>query len=180
MTLATFVTDDALVQAQLPQVLIVSSKLTSAAEMEAWRGILPANVVVWREARCWMTTALMARLLRLLSASLRHLSTERCVIFSADAFRAHMTRPAWVAAHRMGFYYHLIPARMTWALQPCDTHDFRDFKRRLAVEALDDAARAEGGLLTQRMLVAAVGRTIEGILRSRSWAAAFRNTGLAG
>lgn len=180
LTLATFVTDDPLAQAQLPQVLIVSSKLTSAAEVEAWRGMLPPHVVVWREARCWMTTQLMSRLLRLLSASLRHLLPERCVILSADAFRAHLARPAWVTAHRLGFYYHLIPARMTWALQPCDTHVFRDFKRRLAVEALGDAARAEGGLLTQRMLVAAVGRTIDSVLRSRSWTAAFRDTGLTG
>ena len=122
MTLATFVTDDPSAQAQLPQVLIVSSKLTSAAEIEAWRGILPANVVVWREARCWMTTPLIARLLRLLSASSRFLWPERCAISSADAFRAHMTRPARVTAHRLGFYYHLIPVRMTWALQPCDRH----------------------------------------------------------
>ena len=179
-SLITFVCDDAVVQPRLPQILVVGGRLVSAAQAATMRASLPAGVHLWREERCWTTAALMLRVLRTLGSATRGAAPGRQVILSADAYRAHMTRAVWRAAAREGFYYMLIPAKMTWALQPCDTHVFAGFKRHLAETAQAAAAAAPDGRCNMAMLLRAVGESLEAVVRRRDWGKAFRDLGLGG
>jgi len=180
LTLACFVCDDAELQPLLPQILVASKKVMPAEEASALRRGLPPGVLLWREERAWTSSALMVRFLGALRAALGPALLSRQVILSADAFKAHASKPVWRAAARLGFFYFLIPAKMTWALQPLDTHVFSVFKRRLEEAAQAAAASSPDGRLGRARLVQCVCETVEAILRGRGWARAFEDTGLAG
>ena len=66
MSLATFVCDDATVQAVLPQVLLVNRRLLTEEELAAARLGMPAQMQIWREDKAWTTGDVMIRLLRAL------------------------------------------------------------------------------------------------------------------
>jgi hypothetical protein len=180
LSLITFVCDDEAAQRALPQILVVNAKLMPLRDLEPMRALLPPGVDLWREAKCWTTTRLMMRALGCLRRSLAPWLGSRSVPLSADGFRAHITRPVWRAAAPHGFYYFLIPARMTWALQPCDTHLFGAMKRFLEEEAQAAAARSPEGRLSRPALFEALATCIRVLLRDRHWRKAFDDTGLAG
>lgn len=180
MSMATFICDDAAVQPLLPQVLLVNKRLLTEAESAAALARLPPGVQLWREDSAWTTGPIMIRLLTTLRLSLAHLLSSRKVILSADAFRSHMTKPVFRSAARLGFFYFLVPAKMTWALQPCDTHAFALFKRSLEETVQAATAQTPDGRLSRPCLVECVGTTVEGVLRRRSWKKAFEDCGLVG
>jgi hypothetical protein len=122
----------------------------------------------------------MRRLLELLAACLRPAMTSRKVILSLDAFRAHLTASVWRCAAAQGFFVFVVPAGLTWVLQPCDTHLFAPFKRRLGEIAQQLAAETPDGHLSQRSLVRAVVATVEEIILGRPWGHAFQDCGLVG
>ena len=180
MSLATFVCDDAAVQAVLPQVLLVNKSLLTQEEMAAAMVGMPAQMQIWREDKAWTTGDIMIRLLRALRAALDPVLSERKVILSADAFRAHLTKPVFRAAADLGFFYHLIPSKMTWALQPLDTHVFAVFKRYLSERAQSLLASSESNKLTRPQLIAAVSYAVDVVLCRRCWKGAFQDCGLTG
>ena len=180
MSLATFVCDDAAVQAMLPQVLVVNKKLLTQDEMVVAKIGLPPQVYIWREEKAWTTGEIMIRLLKELRRCLEPVLAERQVILSADAFRAHLTKPVFRTAANLGFFYFLIPSKMTWALQPLDTHVFAVFKRDLAERAQCVVAASESGTLTRPLLIDCVGQTVDSVLRRRCWRRAFEDCGLTG
>ena len=180
MSLATFVCDDAAVQALLPQVLLVNKRLLTQQEMAAAMVGMPAQMQIWRNDKAWTTGDIMIRLLRALRAALDPVLSERKVILSADAFRAHLTKPVFRAAADLGFFYFLIPSKMTWALQPLDTHVFAVFKRYLSERAQSVVASSESGKLTRPQLIASVGHAVNVVLGGKCWRRAFQDCGLTG
>lgn len=180
MSMATFICDDPAVQPLLPQVLLVNKKLMTEAETALAAALLPPGVHLWREDSAWTTGAIMVRLLTTLHLSLSAALSTRKVILSADAFRSHMTKPVFRTAARLGFFYFLVPSKMTWALQPCDTHVFALFKRTLEETVQAATAQTSEGRLSRPLLVHCVASTVETILHRRSWKRAFEDCGLVG
>lgn len=180
LSLCTFVCDDAEIQKRLPQVLVVNGRRTSAAEADAMLRELPECMHLWRQPRCWTTAETMQRLLRLLADALRPYRESHKVIFSFDAFRAHLAQKVWRTAAREGFLTFLIPARLTWALQPCDTHVFSGLKRRLESVAQEQATKTTEGDLSPKLLARAIAVAVREVVQGRSWLAAFRDCGLNG
>ena len=180
MSLATFVCDDATVQAVLPQVLLVNKRLLTQEELAQARVGMPAQMQIWREDKAWSTGDVMIRLLRALRVALTPVLSQRKVILSADAFRAHLTKPVFRAAADCGFFYFLIPSKMTWALQPLDTHVFAVFKRYLSERAQSVVANSKSGKLTRPQLIVAVSHAVDVVLARRCWRGAFMDCGLTG
>ncbi len=180
MSLLAFVCDDEAIQALLPQVVLVSAKVSPLAELPALRAPLRSGVLVWREPRAWTTASIMVRLLGLLHRSLRSVLASRQIILSMDAYKAHICRAVWQRASRLGIFLFVIPAKMTWALQPCDTHVFSVLKRALAERCQASSAAEPRGDLPRPLLMEALSWTITNILRGRDWSKAFRDNGLCG
>lgn len=99
-TLVTVICDDAAIQRVLPQVVLFPARLANAAVRTQIRQSLPPSIEFWVEDKCWMTTEIMIRVLLLLGRALQPFREERQVIFSCDAYKAHMTRRVWQALHR--------------------------------------------------------------------------------
>ena len=115
------VCDDEGLQKKLPQFLILSSAIARSSEIDHMRTMLPPNVFLWTRERAWTTTEVMVCVAKTLHACLREDLEGRQVIFSSDVYRAHIATEVWRAMARLNFFYFLIPAKMTWAMQPCDT-----------------------------------------------------------
>ena len=58
-SLIAFVCDDDDLQKKLPQILVVSSAVVKASDVEQMRRTLPPNVFLWIQRRAWTTGELM-------------------------------------------------------------------------------------------------------------------------
>ena len=180
-TLVAFVSDKREVQDILPQVLLVNGKHLSKAEpAAALRMHLDANTVLWTASKAWVTSTMMCKIVKLLHKHLAPYQDAYHFILTADGYRAHLTRDVWRTMNRTRVMYHLIPAKMTWALQPCDTHVFAVLKDTLRRECQRLALSQQDGRLTLSLLLQALARCIASVLRGVSWRSAFWDVGLTG
>ena len=181
LTLVAFVCDNNRIQSILPQILIVNEKHLSRAEpAAALRRQLDANTVLWTASKAWVTGNVMCKIIHLLAKHLAPFRRSHHFILSTDGYRAHLTRPVWRAVNRARIMYHLIPAKMTWVMQPCDTHVFATLKTTLRRECQALALLQPDGRVTMTLLIEALSRTIAKVFRATSWHSAFADLGLTG
>ena len=120
----------------------------------------------------------MKQILKLLHASLLPSLGNRQVILSCDAYRAHMTTPVIRLSYKLGIYLWFIPAKMTWALQPCDTHVLAIYKRQLRIEFQMKQIQNTLGTVSIRETVECTCQAIKSVLDTRSWSKSFMDTGV--
>ena len=83
---------------------------------------------LWRLKKAWMTTEVMEKYIVLLGGILKEFQTTHRFILYLDALRVHVSPKVLRAASRANLWICVIPAKMTWALQPCDAHVFASYK----------------------------------------------------
>ena len=179
-TAIVMVCDDDDLQKKLPQILVLSKTIARQRDVEHMRTMLPPNIFLWTRDRAWTTSELMVKVVKTINDCLRCDLAGRQVIFSSDVYRAHITSAVWRAMARVNFFYFLIPAKMTWAMQPCDTHVFALFKRHLGDATQRAAVRSDSGQVPLTPFVEIVCNVLEEVVRKRSWTNAFRDLGLLG
>ena len=179
-TYVCLVTDDLDIQKLLPQVLVVSKKVVPVTKICTIRGMLPSNIHIMQMESSWTTTEKMIALLKMTKKSLEGVITDRQLIFTADCYRAHITQPVWRTCKALDIFYSVIPSKMTWAIQPCDTHVFASLKRNLQHKCLEAMLSSDDGALTTECLFLCLADCITEVVCSRSWENAFRDTGLLG
>ena len=177
-THVVMVCDDAAMQPLLPQVLIFNKHMLPQQESDLIQPILPTNVYMLRQKTGWMNEDSMKQILKLLHASLLPSLGNRQVILSCDAYRAHMTTPVIRLSYKLGIYLWFIPAKMTWALQPCDTHVLAVYKRQLRIEFQMKQIQNKLGTVSIRETVECTCRAIKSVLDTRSWSKSFMDTGV--
>lgn len=132
ITYCAFICDNAEVQTRLPQVLISRTKMFSRA-MENLAGVLlPGNMEIWlQETSGWVTALVFMRLIRRLHSAIADLQDRFAFFLVTDALRAHISMEIATLIYELGLTLVFVPARLTWLLQPLDTHYFAILKQRL-------------------------------------------------
>ena len=179
-TLAAMICDDDDVQKVLPQVMIVGTGILTARERQLVERGLPRNVHLWEADKCWMSSQTMVRLVRLVRATVNKEFPDINIVFSADAYKAHLTKDVWQAMAAAGILYCLIPARMTGVLQPCDVAVFSQLKKYLATDMQHRELATSSGAVTPQDVIQSVGDTLDTIVRGKSWKRTFEDVGLVG
>ena len=179
-THVTMICDNAEAQKLLPQILIVNKHMVTEHQQRTLSAGLPRNVVLLRRHTAWMTSDLMARVIQLLKQKLAPFMDTHHIFLTADAYRAHVTTEVWKQCVKQNIHYCVIPAKLTWALQPCDTHVFASYKHRLQTVCQGAVVDSATGKLSLEVLLHGVCECIDQILEGRSWAKAFADTGLTG
>ena len=177
LTHVAFVCDDSAVQPHLPQLIIANERTIPQSQLAALRGACPANVHVLRRRSSWVCGGLVAYIVRMLAAALAPFTGTRQPILFLDACRAHLANCVFAACAATGVWPVVVPARMTWLLQPLDTHTFLPYKIRL--QQLCHLARvgtADGSLSLAQLLEAICG-AIREVLQDRRWDTAFDRDG---
>ncbi len=180
ITQIVFIADNEEIQPHLPTMFLFSERIVTREQFDALRLALPPKVLLLRGGKGWMTTKLMCRALRVLAEALSPYRDTHHFTVSADTYRAHLGRAVWTTASRLNFHYHLIPAKMTWALQPCDTHVFATYKRAIEHEYQLRLARESPRERWPHALFHAVLAAFDRIVRRRTWQQAFHSNGLNG
>ena len=177
MTHVGFVCDRPEIQPKLPQVVIGNEHTFPAATFAGLQGRAPANVHLVRQRSAWNNSDLLVQILGALSAVLAPYLHELQPIFLMDACRVHITQPVLRACWRGKLWPVIVPAKLTWLLQPCDTHAFMQYKATLKAEYQKARARTADGQLGIDQFLDALYSTIRSTLQGRRWALAFEVDG---
>ena len=178
ITHVAFICDRAELQPLMPQVLIGNCATFLQRDWAALLAGCPNNVWLVRQISSWNNSTLCARLVGLLAAALRpHLATLQPVLF-LDAYRAHYNQRVVAACHAAGVWPIFVPAKLTWLLQPLDTHAFFAYKLRLMAEYQRRRAETADGQLNVREFLPCVYDAIRFVLQARRWDVAFDADGI--
>ena len=169
------------IQSILPQVLVVPERILNLANWRTLLNELPSSVYIVRQSSMWVNTTLYTKVLRLLRKCLKLHRIQRRfqVIFFADAFGGHITMRSLYKMGAYGFWFVLLPAQLTWLLQPLDVKVFgylKSFLRQRFITLRSQNADGHLILTAVRDVYAAV----EKLFVNRSWAKAFDVLGLNG
>ena len=171
--------NDVSIQPRLPQVIFVGEKLLPQQLWAAIQRDLPHNVYVKRMPKGWNNAKEHAVIIRLLGLILAPV-LDRCQpVLMFDAVGLHLADEVMQQLTDARIWYLVIPARLTWLLQPLDTHGFAKYKRYLRSRFQDVVAAADEANVTQRM-VGLVVQAIQSVLNGNAWASAFARNGLDG
>lgn len=95
-----------------------------------------------------------------------------------DACRSHLTSAVLAAARAQHIGVVIVPARMTWALQPLDTHVFAVLKKRIRDLEFEQKVASHRSCLGPAQRVRLHGQAISEVLVGKSWASVLQRGGL--
>ena len=174
------VCDNAALQPHLPQFLIMSEALFTKTEMQGFRQNLPSNIVLLHRPSSWMKANIFQVVLQMLKTVVQEHLGDWQIVFTADCYKAHITQNVWKTCTDLDIFYAVIPAKLTWAIQPCDTHVFAKLKKMLQDKCMQAMLRSQSGSLSKDMLVTALISTVVELLNPGDWKKAFNDNGLCG
>jgi hypothetical protein len=176
LTHVALVCDRPEVQARLPQLIIGNVFTFPAKSFAALQGARPPNVQLIRQKSAWNNTDLCAKLVRLLEAALKPYVDSFQPIFLFDAVRLHLSSRVLNACASAGIWPIVVPAKMTWLLQPLDTHAFQRYKAHLKLAYQHARVQARSDLDIGRFLLCLY-ETIRRVLQGVLWSSAFDRDG---
>ena len=171
--------DEPALQPLLPQVLIGNEQTFLERDMAALRAECPANVHLVRQKSAWNNAETCKAIIRLLAEALRpHLASRglQPVLF-LDAAPCHLHPSIFQCCAAHGIWPIVVPAGLTWLLQPLDTHAFLQYKLRLRARYHSRRAATADGKLTMAQFLPVVYDAIHQVLEGRTWATAFEKNG---
>ena len=119
--------------------------------------------------KAYVTGPVMARRLTVLHGQLRGVARESQGVLYLDAFRAHWPSVVLQAMQRCKFVCCAMPAKLTWVLQPSDTHIFSVFKRSLKIQCQMGHTHKANGKLDPVLLVRSMCDSVAEVLEYRCW-----------
>ncbi len=123
--------DNVELQELLPQALLGGLACFLAREVVALQALVGPNVFVIRSASGWNNSKRMMGIIELLVATTREYYRTHQFCILLDAGKCHITEEVALCLQNHRIWLTGIPARMTFILQPRDTHAFALLKRNL-------------------------------------------------
>ena len=140
----------------------------------------PRNVYVKRAKSGWMNVETLRILLECLVTILRPYKESHQVILFLDAARCHLNASIAEYCARSNIFLIILPARLTWLLQPCDTRLFAKYKRALKQKYHEIANESAMGVVDTVALFRCVFHTIRTVIQGQRWSFAFAADGFSG
>jgi hypothetical protein len=166
-------------QHRMPHFLLTRDGTLSAAEKRRLRALRAP--LVWLEgSNGWMTTALLCNVLTHIRRSVLAAAPNHEIVLLLDAAPMHVHPAVLGHAARLRLHLLFVPSKMTWLLQPLDTHVFASLKATLHALQLQQRALGPDGHPAKDAWVGLVETAVHQLLVDRQWAAAFAENGLAG
>ena len=170
-------------QPRPPQVIIGNEHQFQAREMQALMAACPPNVHLIRQKSAWNNADVCKRVIQLLGVALRayfdpSLSKRLQPVLLLDACRVHLSRGVVSACLSQGIWPIIVPAKLTWLLQPLDTHAFLRYKAYLRTAYQLARIATPDGELSMAQFLQVIYDTIRKVLQGHRWARAFDENGL--
>ena len=177
LTLVAFICDDAALQPRLPHVVLAPRGFVLARDAPSIVARLPRNIYVVRRRSAWMDLPMMIQVIRLLGEIVQPMLHAITPVLIMDACKMQFAEPVVRACCRSCISLIIVPARMTWLLQPCDTHAFHRFKLELRSLILAERARAVNGSFGAVSFFDCLFNAVRRVLQGVSWSRAFDGDG---
>lgn len=174
-----FICDDPLIQPLLPQIVVVNEHTLRECDFPAVRVACGPRVRLLRLPSTWMNAGLFVKVMRWLAESLAGVMADVQPIVYFDAYKAHVNARVFLECARLRLWPVVVPAKMTWLLQPLDTHAFFAYKVHLQKEYQSARLQAPGGVLGVGGLLQCVCTSTREVLDTRHWRPAFDGDGYA-
>ena len=169
--------DDPLIQPVLPQVILGNTRTIPAGQFEALRAGCASNVFLERENSAWNNGRVMRRVLRYLRRALGPYMGHVQPILIMDAHGCHTTADVIAQCRVLGIWPVVVPAKLTWLLQPLDTHGFAAFKAALRKCFQSARIRSLNGVLDLAGFLRCVEQAVREVFQGRLWGPAFDGDG---
>ena len=176
------VCDQSRLQPRMPQFIIGNERTFRVKELGALQRACPRNVTLLRQTSAWSNGCVTARIVRALAAAVRAAEGAHGtfqIILLLDAAKIHYVPTVLRACRAAGVWPVLVPAKMTYLLQPLDTHAFASYKAYLkrAYQVARMTSVSGSGDLQLSEFMQCVYDTIRQVLQGRGWTAAFEGDG---
>ena len=176
-TFLAAITDEAALQQHLPQFLIPHQKRLSRAEKTLLATL--AGPLVWvQDATGWMKSQTLKGLITIIRRKVRLHCPGKSLILVLDTAPCHRERSVLNHCSHLGIHVLFIPAKLTWLLQPLDTHVFAMFKQRYFETLLQQRQRSTDGTNSGTDWIEALRVASTEILTGRNWVHAFGCNGV--
>ena len=177
LTYVAFVSDDADLNRHLPQVVIGRTSILLVRDFQELLNAAPETIYLVRSESGWVTEPVLREIFGLLAEVLHQRRPEHAYVLAFDCASQHL-QPSLLALLRgRGIYPLLVPAKMTWLLQPLDVYCFRYFKERLRRRFYDTFSQRPDAITMQWYLPVLYDVILETI-QQKAWPDIFRNVGL--
>jgi hypothetical protein len=161
----------------MPQVLIVNEHTILKRDFERIYQAAPKNVYIIRQRSAWNNGDIFKQIIKLLGKILEPYRGVMLPILYFDAAKCHLGAEIFKECRRQFIHPILIPARMTFLLQPCDTHAFQSYKRVLREEYDGLRMRLPNHDIPIGEFMLALYKTIRRVLQGHVWFYAFQDNG---
>jgi hypothetical protein len=177
LTHAALICDRPDVQAVLPQVFFHNEHFPTLRSLRATASEHPPNVVFIRQKSSWTNVSNLCDILRRVAASVAPWKSEFQPVLLLDCARQHVHWRVAAAAVRGGIWLVFVPAKLTWLLQPCDTHVFAAYKAFAQARYGEILAAAPSQEVSQEDWLRLLGHIVRVFLQGRVWHSAFLQNG---
>ena len=127
----------------------------------------------------WSNTEQHKEILKILKLVLEPVLATRQPIISFDAAPLHLQPSVVELLGELNFGWVLVPKKLTWLLQPLDTHAFCKYKRYIKARWLEKILAGQGRRHVKDVILIVLG-AIRYVLQGNVWAVAFKANGLSG
>jgi hypothetical protein len=178
-TLVAFVSNYGPIQRYLPQIFLPASnkRPLSAAEEHRFRA-LPAPVEHWTGSGGWVTAEYMKKILTAIRRAVRGRLGMTKILLWIDCASQHVSVEVLNHAARLQIYLLLVPASLTWLMQPLDVYVFAKFKATIRELQRVGRKNAADHKLPAGAWITLAGEAIQKVLVNTDWSEAFSKLGL--
>ena len=177
LTHVAIVCDRPEMQPLLPQVVIGNHAVLPLYIQKEIEPHLHKHVFLVRRKSAWVDATYMITIMELLGKVLKPFLNKFQPILLMDALPAHIAPTVFCAAAKSGIWVVIVPAKLTWLLQPADTHLFYKYKMYLRKRYLKSMARCEEGALQLRAVLKAINDAVRYVCQAHEWGKAFDGNG---
>ena len=169
--------DDSSLQPCLPQILLGNEHLFTKQVLDAARATLPPNVVVWRRKSGWVTQDILCQAVDVIHDAISSRLQGRQVLLLLDACPVHLCPRFMRHCAKKGFWLHYVPAKLTWLLQPLDTHVFARYKQWISNAYRKHILEGDKGACELTAMIEIVANSTRHVFQKHKWSSAFRGNG---
>ena len=173
LTHVAFICEKPEIQPLLPQVIVGNHATFLVRDLAALQAAAPPNVHLVRQKSAWNNQQLMCRIINMLGLALRGYLAEWQPILLLDCSRVHLHAMVFNRCLANNIWPIVVPAKLTWLLQPCDTHAFQRFKVYLRNAYQAARAVAASQELNVAEFLACIYSAIRFVLQGTVWDTAF-------
>ena len=159
------------VQPHLPQVLLPRYKKGAdapASFKEVWASV-GAPLQAWHATPGYNESPIMIQWMTQLRAAIRQVDRKLWILLVLDCSVVHICQRVLKHAARLGLLILIVPARLTWMIQPLDTHVFVNLKRHLPHGVVRAEMAAPSGEILMPQRIALIGEAVQRCLVHADW-----------